>query len=96
MWWYVVLEQEVQLLAERLQVRHEASQLRQLPPLSYAPVAHEETHAPEESDTPGVHARQLALPAPLHVLQVASHAMHMVPSRYLPSGHEATQAPLSR
>ena len=96
LWWYMLLEQEVQLLAERLHVRNEASQLRQLPPLSYAPVTHEETHAPEENETPGVHARQLASPAPLHVLQVASHAMHMVPSRYLPSGHEATQAPLSR
>ena len=40
LWWYVVLEQEVQLLAEILHVRHEASQPRQLPPLSYAPVAH--------------------------------------------------------
>lgn len=35
--WYEVEAHEVQLLAERSQVRHEASQARQLPPLSYRP-----------------------------------------------------------
>ena len=34
-------------------------------------VAQEETHAPAENVTPGVHVRQLALPAPLHVRHVA-------------------------
>lgn len=93
----------MQLLAERSQVRHEASQARQLPPLSYRPVAQEETHAPAEKVTPGMHVRQLALPVPLHVRHVASHATHVEAppppppsSRYLPSGHVPTHAPSSR
>ena len=99
-WWYVEAEHEVQLAAERSHVRHAASQPTQLPPLSYVPVAHEETHAPEEKATPAVQLRQLALPAPLHVWHVASHAAHAAglaaPSRNLPLGHEATHAPSSK
>ena len=66
-------------------------------------VAQEETHAPAEKVTPGMHVRQLALPAPPHVRHVASHATHVEAppppppsSRYLPSGHVPTHAPSSR
>ena len=40
-------------------------------------VAQEETHAPAENVTPGVHVRQLAFPAPLHVRHVAWHTAHV-------------------
>ena len=66
-------------------------------------MAQEETHAPAEKVTPGMHVRQLALPVPLHVRHVASHATHVEAppppppsSRYLPSGHVPTHAPSSR
>ena len=34
-------------------------------------MAQEETHAPAEKVTPGMHVRQLALPVPLHVRHVS-------------------------
>ena len=64
-------------------------------------MAQEETQAPAEKVTPGMHVRQLALPVPLHVRHVASHATHVEApppppsSRYLPSGHVPTHAPSS-